>query len=83
MRLGTPLTSRPFQARGRSQEAESEVRALLNLLRENEADARIKATLFQEILRHARANLMILELELGNKELVESVAVEIAKLHRG
>jgi len=80
MRLGTPFISRPFQARGGSQEAESEVRALLNLLRENEADARIRATLFRQILQDACANLKILDPWLGSKELIEFVVAEIAKL---
>ena len=58
------------------------VRALLDLLRENEADARTLAHSFRQLLRQASVKLNILDPELGGKKLIESVAVEMAKLRR-
>ena len=59
------------------------VRALLDVLRENEADARVLTVAFQQVLADASERLNILDPELGNKELIESVAAERAKLRRG
>ena len=59
------------------------MRALLDLLRENEAP--VKTTLFfscQDVLQNARAHLKILDPEHGEEELVKSVAAELAKLMR-
>ena len=70
---------RSRQARGRLQEAARDVRALLDLLRENETSVpdRVLASLLDE----ASSGLKILDPELGEEELIESVAAERAKLH--
>jgi hypothetical protein len=57
------------------------VRALLDLVRENEAP--VKTTLFcfgQNVLQTASVHLKILDSENGDEELVKSVAAELAKL---
>ena len=69
------------QARGRPQEAEREVRALLALMRANEASVRAAPGRFQHFLKDARLKLKILDPELGEKELIKSVAAEVANLH--
>jgi hypothetical protein len=51
------------------------VRALLDLLRENGASVSC-----QNVLQHASKHLKILDPELGQQELVKSVAAELAKL---
>jgi hypothetical protein len=56
------------------------VRALLGLLRENEAAVQTKPILFQTLVQHASAHLKILDPEHGEEELVKSVAAELAKL---
>ena len=70
----------PLQARGRPQEAEREVRALLVLIRENEAVAqRIPAPLDQ-VLSHAFRTIKMLDQSTGNQELVWLVYSELLKL---
>ena len=59
------------------------MRALLDLLRENEAAAQDLAAPFDTVLREATSNLKILASEVGDKELIKEVAVEQAKLRIG
>ena len=56
------------------------MRALLDLLRENEAKVQTMPRLYQSILQLASAHLNILDPEHGEEELVKSVAAERAKL---
>ena len=58
------------------------MRALLDLLCENEAPGQIMSVPFQSILRLATCRLKILDPEHGEEELVKSVAAELAKLMR-
>jgi hypothetical protein len=62
--------------------AARDVRALLDLLRENEATVKTLPILFQNFLQHASAHLKILDPEHGEEELITSVAAEMAKLMR-
>jgi len=55
------------------------VRALLDLLRDNEAAVKDAAAL-SEILLAAGRHLKILDPEHGDEELIELVAAELAKL---
>ena len=72
------------QARGRPQEAAREVRALLDLMRDNEAA--VQATLgstsaaYQRLLHTASENLKILDSELGDEELIKSVTAALAHM---
>jgi len=56
------------------------VRALLDLVRENGAVVEDSLALSQGFLQHASERLQILDPELGNQELVKSVAAEVAKV---
>jgi hypothetical protein len=56
------------------------VRALLDLMRENEAAVQDKAGLFLPIVDRASSHLKILDPALGEEELIKSVAAERAKL---
>ena len=63
------------------------MRALLDLLRLNEAtfkDSRTSNNLtnLQLLLKNASNELQILDPELGDEELIKSMAVELAKLDR-
>jgi hypothetical protein len=58
------------------------VRALLDLMRENEAAVQALSSRCERLLRQASGCLRILDPELGNLEIIESVAVELAKLVR-
>ena len=58
------------------------MRALLDLLRENEAAVSTMAHFFQILLQHASSHLKILDPEHGEEELVKSVAAELIKLMR-
>ena len=58
------------------------MRALLDLLREDEAAVNTMPFLFQTVLQHASSHLKILDPEHGEEELVKSVAAELAKLMR-
>ena len=69
-----------MQARGKPQEAVREMRALLDLLRENEARLPKVAALCAQILGHARKRLTILNPAVGEEELIEAVAAEVARL---
>jgi hypothetical protein len=59
------------------------VRALLALLRENEAAVQDLSGPCQKVLQQASVHLKILDPELGEEELIQSVAVEVAKLVAG
>ena len=76
------LTFRSHQARGKLRKVESEVRALLNLLRENEAEVRNFLATYQDEMRLAGSHFTILDPELGDEELIQSWAAELAKLCR-
>jgi hypothetical protein len=56
------------------------VRALLDLMRENEAVAQNVAALCEEVLERARLHLKVLDPEVGDKELIKEVEVEALKL---
>ena len=58
------------------------MRALLDLLRENEAPVDIMLRSFQSVVQDASAHLKILDPEHGEEELINSVAAEMAKLLR-
>ena len=55
------------------------MRALLDLLRENESPVPYFCT-FQELMSNASLQLRVLHPELGEEELIKSVAAEVAKL---
>ena len=76
--LGERFRSR--QARGRPKETEREVRALLTLMRENEAAVQDLSGRCRRLLLDASVHLKILDPELGEQELIELVALESAKL---
>jgi len=56
------------------------VRALLDLMRENEAAVQANLPLCESLLMLASKNLKILDPERGEEELIESLAAELAKL---
>jgi len=56
------------------------VRALLDLMRENEASVQKLAAGCQQVLAHASSSLNILDPEIGEEELIQSVAAELARL---
>ena len=70
---------RARQARGRPQEAAGDVRALLTLLRENEAAAKDMSGRCHDLLRQASERLNILNPELGDRQLLKSV-VQMGKV---
>ena len=69
-----------LQARGKPQEAAREVRALLDLMRENKARLQNVADLCAYTLRRARQNLKSLDPEVGEEELIKAVAAELARM---
>ena len=69
------------QARGRPQETEREVRALLSLLRENKAAVQAILDECQDLMKDASLNLKVLDPEVGDEELIKFVAAEVANLH--
>ena len=69
-----------MQARGKPQEAAREVRALLNLMREDEARVQMFAAGFAEVLEQASEGLTILDPEVGVEELIKAVAATLARL---
>jgi len=69
-----------MQARGKSQEAAREVRALLDLMREKETRLQEMASPCAAMLEHASSYLDILDPEVGEEELIQAVAAEVAKL---
>jgi len=83
VRVKTRALVEPFryrQARGRPQEAAREVHALLEVLRENEGAVQAMRKLCQELLRAAICRLNILDPELGEEELIKSVAAALANM---
>ena len=70
-----------MQARGKPQEAAREVRALLDLMRENEARVHKAASSCTTVLEQASEHLKILDPEVGEEELITAVAAEAARLH--
>ena len=71
---------RSLQARGKPQEAAREVRALLDLMRENETSVQQMPAACAQMLQHASQHLTILDPEVGEEELVKAVAAELARL---
>ena len=71
---------RSLQARGKPQEAAREVFALLDLMREKEEEVQNVADLCAHMLEHARQELTILDPEVGDEELIQAVAAELARL---
>ena len=69
-----------LQARGKPQEAAREVRALLDLMRENETSVQMLAAQCAALLELASQHLTILDPEVGEEELIKAVAAELAKL---
>ena len=59
------------------------MRALLDLLRENEAAVQEYKGLVQLLMSRTSRDLNILDLVSGEKELVRLMAVELAKLSSG
>ena len=58
------------------------MRALLDLLRQNEAVVKTMPRFCQLVLQEASFHLKILNPEHGEEELVKSMAAELAKLMR-
>ena len=56
------------------------MRALLDLMRDNKAAVQDLSEHCQDLLRVVSVHLKILDPELGEKELIELVAAEMAKL---
>jgi len=73
-------TARLHEARGRPEEAGREVRVMLDLLRENRAAVHERAGFFYSVVREGTKHLMILDPELGEEELIQAVAAEVANL---
>jgi len=68
------------EERGRPHEAGGEVRALLDLLRDNEGALEGILGNCRGMLEEASSRLMILDPELGDEELIQSVAAQLVKL---
>jgi len=71
---------RSLQARGKPQEAERQVCALLDLMRGNKAKVQKWAASSAAVLDLARQHLTILDPEVGEEELIQAVAAAQAKL---
>jgi len=71
---------RSLQARAKPQEAAREVRALLDLMREDEAKVQKLAALCAEQLEWASKHLRILDPGVGEEELIMAVAAALARL---
>jgi len=56
------------------------VRALLDLMHENEASVQKLAAGCAEVLREASRHLKILDPEVGEEELIKAVAAELTRL---
>jgi tetratricopeptide (TPR) repeat protein len=77
---GLSLNLPCLQARGKPQAAEREVRALLYLLRENGDALQDELIPCRCLLQNACTHLTILHPELGDEELVKSVAAKLANV---
>ncbi|KAJ1478359.1 hypothetical protein T484DRAFT_2952085 [Baffinella frigidus] len=73
--------ARLHEARGKPQDAAAEVRALLDLMRENQEAVHAMLSACQ-VLRDATTHLKVLDPELGEEELIKSVEAELANLVR-
>ena len=73
---------RSLQARGRPEEAAREVRALLDVVRENETAVQKIADSCSDVLKRAGGVLKVLRQEVGDEELIKAVAVAWDKLRR-
>jgi hypothetical protein len=71
---------RSLQARGKPREAAREVRALLDLMRANEATLQKRAAACAVVLERANQQLTVLDPEVGEEELIQAVAAVLAKL---
>jgi len=71
---------RSLQARGKPEEAARELRALLDLMRENEARVQTVPAMCSVVLGLASEHLTILDPEVGEEELIQAVAAALAKL---
>ena len=71
---------RSLQARGKPQEAAREVRALLDLMRENQASVQKHAVPCAAVLELASQELTVLDPEVGEEELIQAVAAALANL---
>ena len=69
-----------LQARGKLQEATKEIRALLDLMRENQARVQKWAAPCAKVLESARQHLTVLDPEAGEEELIQAVAAALANL---
>ena len=56
------------------------MRALLDLMRDNEATTQERARHCTEVLQHASEHLTILDPDVGDEELINAVAVELTRL---
>ena len=56
------------------------MRALLDLMRENEARVQNVSAICAQILERASHHLTILDPEVGEEELIQAVAAEVARL---
>ena len=56
------------------------MRALLDLMRENETSLQKWAAPFAGVLEHASVSLNILDPEVGEEELIKAVAAALARL---
>ena len=56
------------------------MRDLLDLMREDEEDVEFFAAVSQELLESASQQLAILDPEVGEEELIQAVAAEVAKV---
>jgi CRP-like cAMP-binding protein len=74
------LLNLALQVRGKPQEAAREVRALLDLMRENDKLVRDVAASCAEMLERASQHLTILDPEVGEEELIQAVAAALANL---
>ena len=57
------------------------MRALLDLMHENEASVQKLAAGCAAVLEEARRHLKILDPEVGEEELIKAVAAALARLH--
>ena len=60
-----------------------EVRALLDLIRDNTVAAQRSAALCQEVLEDAMAHLALLDPKVGEQQLIKAMAVERGRLASG
>ena len=69
-----------MQARGKTQQAAREVRALLDLMHENEAIVHKNSAFFVRILEKVKHHFTILDPEVGEEKLIQAVAAAEVKL---